>query len=721
LIFVAQQERFLAMTNKDNWKPRNSNANRHEARGRGTATPRREFLRIAAGSVGASVAATLMPALIRDVLATPAATTTGTIKDVRHIVIFTQENRSFDHYFGTLRGVRGFNDRMAIRLPNGDPVWKQPTSASAGYILPFHINTTTTSATCTREPSMSYLTDIGIWNKGLCNAWNTVRLPGLGMSYFSRNDLRFYYALADAFTICDQFYASTFTQTNPNRLHLFSGSSGLSAGFEPTLDNAEPTRGLKWQTVAEMLEAAAISWRVYQQPDNFDDNALALFQSFKSAPPSSSLYRNGMATVSDIAQAFAADVAAGTLPQVSWIIAPTALSEHANYHPQAGEDLSARLLAGLAANPEVWSKTVFFLNYDEQGGFFDHDPPPTPPGTDAQGKSTITTTGEVYEGLPIGLGFRVPMTVVSPWSKGGYVCSEVFDHTSIIQFIERRFGVHCPNISAWRRSVCGDLTSAFDFNNADSIWPSLPDTSTYVADANLQCSSLPAPAVPTVQSMPTQEPGTRPSRALPYELHASARLDVDNGTFWLLMANTGKAGAAFSAYDLATGANPPRRYTLDPDTQLSDSWTRSQLTGTTYSIALHSANGFLRAFSGDIAATLSAAAANPEIRVCYDLANNAVRLTMVNSGHAACKFTVKSNAYRAEDGPWVFSVPANGVVHTSWPVSASGNWYDFTVTVNAQPAFLRRFAGRIESGQDLISDPAHSRKAAIEKTPPTLS
>ncbi|WP_090869670.1 phosphocholine-specific phospholipase C [Paraburkholderia diazotrophica] len=686
------------MTSTDRSKRRD-----HEAGTRHASKPRRKFLRMTAGALGASTVAALTPELIRKALTAHASMSTGTINDVRHIVIFTQENRSFDHYFGTLRGVRGFNDRMAIALPNGDPVWKQP--AATGYILPFHMDTRLTRATCTRAPSMNYLVDIAMWNRGLCNEWNKARFPGLGMSYFTRNDLRFYYALADAFTICDQYYASTLTQTNPNRLHLFSGSSGLSAGFVPTLDNVAPAAGFGWPTVAETLEAAGISWRVYQQADNFDDNALALFHSFKSASTSSALYRKGMAAVDDIARAFAADVAAGVLPQVSWIIAPTALSEHANYHPQAGEDLTARLLAGLVANPNVWSHTVFLLNYDEQGGFFDHEPPPTPPATDAEGKTTIATNGEIYEGLPIGLGFRVPMTVISPWSRGGYVCSEIFDHTSIIQFIERRFQIRCPNISAWRRSVCGDLASAFDFRTADVTWPRLPDTSRYVSDANRQCRSLPEPEIPAVQSKPRQEPGTRPSRALPYALHATAHVDTGSATLSLLISNDGKAGAALSAYDLATCTNPPRRYALRAGTQVSDSWSHVHFAGTRYSIALRGPNGFLRTFAGDMAETSGIASANPEIRVTCDQANSAVCLHMINSGHARCRFTVTSNAYRT-DGPWNFPLAAGGTTTTSWPVSSSGNWYDFSVTVDVQPGFLRRFAGRIENGEDLISDPA---------------
>ncbi|WP_179704631.1 phosphocholine-specific phospholipase C [Paraburkholderia bryophila] len=668
--------------------------------------PRRQFLRLTARSVAASAAASIMPALIRDALATPAEKTTGTIDDIQHIVIFMQENRAFDHYYGTLRGVRGFNDRMAITLPSGKPVWMQPYPANqAGYILPFHLDSTTTRAMCVDAPAMNYAIDVALWNQGRYDAWNTARPPRLGMGYFARSDLSFYYALADAFTICDQYYASVMTQTNPNRLHVFSGSDGLSVGQPATLNNLEPTPGFSWPTFAETLEAAHINWKVYQEPDNFDDNALAWFQNFKVAPVGSSLHRKGLSTVPDIVQAFTADVASGNLPQVSWIIAPTPLSEHANYPPVDGEDLTARLLAGLVANPQVWSKTVFLLNYDEQGGFFDHDPPPTPPGSATEGRATMTTTGEVDAGQPIGLGFRVPMMVISPWSKGGYVCSQVFDHTSMIQFIEKRFGVHCPNISAWRRSVCGDLTSAFDFRQPDAHWPGLPDTGGYAAAADRQCGSLPTPIIPASQSMPRQEPGTRPSRALPYEFHATGRVDPTDGAFWLTIVNSGAQGAAFAVYDLATPANPPRRYAVDPDREVTDSWRGSMLTGRRYTLALRGANGFLRLFAGEVAATAATPAANPEIGVRYDVANDAIRLTLTNTGSRPCTFTLTSNAYR-KDGPWTFSVAPGRVMETNWSLADSGNWYDFSATVDAQPAFLRRFAGRLENGNDLLSDPA---------------
>ena len=140
----------------------------------------------------------------------------------------------------------------------------------------------------------------------------------------------------------------------------------------------------------------------------------------------------------------------------------------------------------LASNPEVWSKTALFITYDENDGYFDHVVPPFPAANAAQGKSTVSVSEEMFGSItspsapassgagPYGLGVRVPMFVLSPWSKGGRVCSEVFDHTSILRFMERRFGVREPNISPWRRTVVGDLTSAFDVSKPSSRCPRFP-------------------------------------------------------------------------------------------------------------------------------------------------------------------------------------------------------------------------------------------------------
>jgi phospholipase C len=271
-------------------------------------------------------------------------------------------------------------------------------------------------------------------------------------------------------------------------------------GGGPVIDNSE-TPPYTWTTYPERLQKAGVSWRVYQEVDNYDDNALAWFKRFQQAPKGSPLHVNGM--TDRPVSAFADDVGAGKLPQVSWIIAPASQSEHPAYTPAAGAELTHRYLKVLAEHPKVWSKTVFLLVYDENDGFFDHVVPPTaPPGT----------RDEYVGGLPIGLGFRVPMIVISPWSVGGYACGDTFDHTSIIRLIERRFGVHEPNISAWRRRTCGDLTATLDFSRRGHRFPRIPDPTGSAARQQRECSTLPAPVVPRPQSFPRQEHGSRPRR-----------------------------------------------------------------------------------------------------------------------------------------------------------------------------------------------------------------
>jgi len=432
----------------------------------------------------------------------------GGLGAVEHIVVFMQENRSFDTYFGTLSGVRGFGDPAAIKLATGRSVFYQPDPLNPdGYELPFHLDTKTTSAACVADLSHAWETQHGAWDEGKMDAWLPAHRAADGtngpltMGYLTRADIPFHYALADAFTICDGYHCSVMGPTNPNRLYLWTGMIDPNGGHGgPVTDNSE-TPPYTWTTYPERLQAAGISWRVYQQVDNYDDNALAWFQQYQQAPKTSPLYVNGLADRP--VTAFADDVAAGKLPQVSWIIAPAAQSEHPSYTPAAGAELTYGYLKALAEHPQVWSKTVFFLTYDENDGFFDHVPPPT---------ASLGTPDEYVAGLPIGLGFRVPMIVISPWSTGGFVCGSVFDHTSIIRFIERRFGVREPNISAWRRRTCGDLTSAFDFRDQPARFPRIPNPTGSAAIAQQQCSANPAPTVPAHQSMPSQEPGHRPRR-----------------------------------------------------------------------------------------------------------------------------------------------------------------------------------------------------------------
>ena len=179
------------------------------------------------------------------------------------------------------------------------------------------------------------------------------------------------------------------------------------------------------------------------------------------------------------------------------------------------------MLSTLVSNPDVWSKTVLFHMYDENDGFFDHVAPPVaPPGTAGEYLTVQPLPAErlrAYAG-PIGLGFRVPLLVISPFSRGGHVCSETFDHTSQLRFIEERFGVRAPNISAWRRATVGDLTATLQMDKKDTTVPALPATTndpTYTAakgctqDDLLESGTQPLYPLPAVQQMPTQEAGAR--------------------------------------------------------------------------------------------------------------------------------------------------------------------------------------------------------------------
>jgi phospholipase C len=312
------------------------------------------------------------------------------------------------------------------------------------------------------------------------------------MGYFDRADLPYYYALADAFTVCDRSFCSVFGPTDPNRLYAMGATidpDGTAGG--PVIDNT--VKPWTWTTYPERLQAAGISWRVYHEVDDYDDNVLKHFAQFRDLPESSPLYDNAIRNRD--ADAFVRDAAAGDLPQVSWIVAPEAKSEHPPYSPSVGEDYTSRYIGAVLGNPDLFARTVFILSYDENGGFFDHVPPPTPPPG---------TPGEFVGGQPIGLGFRVPTVVISPWSGGGRVCSDVFDHTSTLMLLEKRFGVEVPNITAWRRETCGDLTSALDFSSSVAP-PSLPATAEHAAAALQACATRPPGGVPAPQVPPTVE------------------------------------------------------------------------------------------------------------------------------------------------------------------------------------------------------------------------
>lgn len=466
---------------------------------------RRRLLGSAAALAGAA-AASLMPPHVRRLLASETPMT-GSLGDIKHVVLLMQENRSFDHYFGTLAGVRGFDDREALRLPSGQSVFRQPDPGHpSGYMLPFHLNTRTSSAQKIPSTSHAWAVQHESLNNGAMDNWMPAHRKADGakapyvMGYHTRDDLPFQYALAEAFTICDAYHCSVLGPTWPNRMYWMTGTidpDGQHGG--PMISNTPVGGGCRWTTYAERLERGGISWRVYEQADTYGCNMLEQFDSFRRADSNSPLRTRGMTHLP--AGQFEYDAINDRLPTVSWIITTSTESEHPDYMPAAGAAFVASKIDAIAANPDVWAKTVFILNYDENDGMFDHVAPPTPPPG---------TPGEFVNGLPIGGGFRVPCIIVSPWTAGGWVCSQPFDHTSVLQFVERITGVREPNITDWRRRTFGDLTAAFRFDDAASAAPKLPDTAGPLTRATYEAGNLPLPVAPGAdQQPPRQEPGDR--------------------------------------------------------------------------------------------------------------------------------------------------------------------------------------------------------------------
>ena len=468
----------------------------------------------------------------------PAGSDVGAIE---HVVFLMQENRSFDHYFGSYKAVRGFDDHAAGSLG----AFAQSDSANTtrrpvGYQLPFHLDTRSGHGECTHDIAHEWLVQHQSWSEGAMDAFvkthSSPRNDGavnglLTMGYYTRVDLPFHYALADAFTICDHYFCSVLGPTHPNRLMAMSGTidPGGTRGGPILTTNSSPdiVGSAHWTSVPELLEDAGVSWKTYTTPGQgfipsapnlgFGDAILQYFAAYRK--PSSSLFQR--AFLPRYPADFVRDVRAGTLPKVSWIVSPNGYDEHPPAPPAYGAWLTSQILTTLASNRALWSKTVVFLTYDENGGFFDHVAPPTAPlGTPGEYLTQVLlpTTARGDAG-PIGLGFRVPMLVISPFSRGGFLSSNVFDHTSMIRFLESRFGIHCSDISAWRRKTVGDLTSTLRTSHPNVTLPHLPSTATVrsrarsvegctTSDVAGIDTSLRAYPLPPTQVMATQEPGT---------------------------------------------------------------------------------------------------------------------------------------------------------------------------------------------------------------------
>ncbi len=671
----------------------------------------------------APLAAALHPAIAR-ALSIPAKRVTGTISDVEHIVILTQENRAFDHYFGTLAGVRGFGDRFPIPLPNtatrtNATVWVQPDAREdvTAPVLPFHADTQADFKLMRLQGTPHTFADAqAAWDDGRLQAWPKAK-HNHAMAYFTRADIPFQFALAEAFTLCDAYHCALHAGTDPNRLFIWTGTNDPSGtGHGPVVYNAYDKLssdehghgGYEWITYPERLHAAGIDWQIYQDmANNFDDNPLVGFKLYRQADkatdgPLTEMARRSLRT-RDL-DLLKADVMAGKLPQVSWVVAPDLYSEHPGpSSPAQGADYTARVLDALTANPEVWARTVLLINFDENDGLFDHVPPPSVPARNADGSlrgaSQIDTAGEYYDvgkDEPLrhrayGLGPRVPMYVVSPWSQGGYVSSDVFDHTSVIRFIETRFGVHEPNISAWRRAVCGDLTSCFDFAAPDAraFVAALPPTRAASDRAHGYVLTT-APELP-VPVAPEQAPGARPRRPSAYALEATATGDSTGLT--VTFANHTPARAiVFHVYDRHRLDAGPARYTVAAGSSLA-----ARFDGAGHDLWILGPNGFHRHLIG-----------HPPVRAAMSGAG----LTLHNTGATPLTLTVSDAAYGR---PAQSLTLAAGAPHLlAVDLTASHNWYDFVVSTGDASI---RLAGHIEDGRSSFSDPAAHGPAVLQQPP----
>ena len=685
-----------------------------------TDATRRRLLQL----IGATGAAGAMPKAIADALEIPAHNRKGSIEDVEHIVILTQENRSFDHYFGTLRGVRGFADPRTVRLPTGKPVWNQPAAGSE--VLPFRPDVKDLGLAFLPDPPHGWNDTHAAWNGGRHDQW-IANKGSVAMTYHTRADIPWHFALAEAFTVCDAYHCSVMGPTDPNRYHLWSGWLGNDGkGGGPVITNAEA--GYDWTTFPERLQAAGVTWRVYQDAGdgldaagswgwtggdpyigNYGDNALLYLHQYQNAQPGSPLadFAKTGTTIKaldrDPVRLFdrlREDVRHNRLPQVAWIAAPEAFSEHPNFPANYGAWYASQVLEALTSNPEVWSRTVLLLNFDEEGGFFDHMVPPTPPADASQGASTVSTVNEIFPGDanhpsgPYGMGMRVPMIVASPWSRGGWVNSQVFDHTSVVRFIEARFGREHralveTNITPWRRAVAGDLTSAFDFATPNRWRVRLPKTTGYLPPDQLRHDDMTI-SVPTTQSLPEQERGIRPARALPYALHAHGA--SAGAGFAIEFRNVGRAAAVFQVRS-ADVTQAPRAYTVEAGKTLVGSWP----VGTAgHDLEVHGPSGFLRGFKG------SAGNAALAVAAAYDAQRHRIGLTLTNTTLKPLRVRVQD---RYADDERLVALQPGETAQAHWSVAGHLGWYDLVVTSDADPAFERRLAGHLENGRDSFTDP----------------
>ena len=767
---------------------------------------RRDFLKRAAILGGLAGASGFMPESVQRAFAiAPDPGTTWL--DAEHIVIMMQENRSFDHTLGTLQGVRGFNDPRAIRHANGNNIFLQTDMAGETY-APFRLDIKDTKATWMGSIAHSRNSQVDAWNHGNHNGWidakrshnpDFAHVP-LTMGHYTREDLPFHYALADAFTVCDQHYCGAMTSTTPNRSIFFTGTvrDQRAKDSKVYMRNDQLERGgMSWKTFPERLQEAGIDWKFYQNEltrttgmteeerqwlANFGCNVLEMFDAYKQEGPSDLKQRAFVTNVADkdyrtldkfefqnngkaiqmnvpkgdVLHQFRHDVENGKLPTISWLAPPEMFSDHP-VAPWFGGWWISEIVDILTKNPEVWKKTIFIYTYDENDGYFDHAPSfvAADPKNRATGRaSTGIDTAPEYtyvedelaqgvplkeaRGGPIGLGYRVPMIIASPWTRGGWVNSQLFEHSSTLQFLEtfinRKY--HKPvretNISDWRRVVSGDLTSVFRPYNGEKVELPFLEHDKYLEKIQLaQYKELPSnfkklssAEIELVNVDPRksallskQEKGIRPSTALPYELYADGTLVGDTFELHLTAGNAvhgaRSAGSPFNVYLRNTRMDGGAKkyagnkanmlvatYTVKAGDTLRQAFPLALFADGKYEIDVVAPNGFYRSFRGESTPHGLAVHTTYEGKGSSLTGNVEVRLR--NATATVVSADVSDNSYRT--GKKTVQIAAAAEVSLVLNLSKQHGWYDFTVK-QVGSKIESRYAGRVETGRSSYSDP----------------
>jgi phospholipase C len=386
------------------------------------------------------------------------------LSKIQHIVLLMQENRSYDSYFGLLH-------QEGQHASAREPMTGNPNPIARGRIRPF-LQTNTCDIEDVDHSWTATHNEIDGGRMDGFTKENAIPADPTGsrsMARYDVNTLPFYYTLATQFSVADHYFASVPGPTYPNRFYYLTGTS-----FGHITNDLPPAGGFTQKTIFQSLDEAHVTYKIYLSVVQVEQFFSYVQQHPEHIAPISQYYT---------------DLANNQLPQVSYLESNpfgdvnTESDEHPPANVQVGEKFTHDAIKALADSPE-WSSSAFILTYDEHGGYYDHIAPPkavAPDNIPPMLKSGDTPAGfDQY-------GVRVPTMVISPWAKAHHVSHVTYDHTSILKFLETRFGM--PPLTQ-RDAAADPMLDMFDTSGSPQIThPNLPDAPIDAAGA-AHCAAL---------------------------------------------------------------------------------------------------------------------------------------------------------------------------------------------------------------------------------------